>query len=69
MSVIEWVRNHWDEVVQIYLAIIGIASIIVKITPTIKDNEILEKIIKFLGRYVALNRTVNDDAIRAASKK
>ena len=35
----------------------GIASIIVKVTPTLKDDNILKGIIKFLGKYIALNRT------------
>jgi len=42
--------------IELYLAIIGVASIIVKLTPNIKDDTILKEIIKFTGKYLALNR-------------
>lgn len=56
-------------ILDVVAYLIAGASIIVKLTPTIKDNEILEKIVKFIGKYVALNRTIDDDAIRANEKK
>lgn len=68
-NLIVWFQAHYVDLIQIVTSTIGVASIIVKLTPTVKDNEILEKIIKFIGKYIALNRTVNDDAIRAAEKK
>jgi len=64
MAAVEWVKANWTQIIGIITSIIGVASIIVKLTPTIKDNEILEKIIKFLGKYIALNRSVDDNAIR-----
>ena len=43
------------ETLQLALAIIGgvvtIASAVVKITPSPKDNEILDKILSFLDRF------------------
>jgi hypothetical protein len=65
MKVVTYIQTHWIEIGQVITSIIGTASIIVKLTPTVRDNEVLEKIIKFLGKYIALNRTVDDDAIRA----
>jgi hypothetical protein len=41
--------------IQIYLAIVGLASIIVKLTPTLKDDTILLNITKFVAKYIALN--------------
>ena len=64
MNIINWVQSNWVTIVNIITSTIGVASIIVKLTPTVKDNEILEQIIKFLGKFIALNRTVNDDEIR-----
>jgi len=34
---------------------IALSSIIVKLTPTQKDDAILAKIVGFIGKYVALN--------------
>ena len=56
MELVKWVQANWSDIVQVYLMIIGLASIIVKLTPTLKDDDFLKKIIAFLGKYVALNR-------------
>ena len=57
---IEWIIANWGEVAQGIAAIIGVASIIVKLTPTLKDDNILLPIIKFVGKFIALNKTVED---------
>ncbi len=61
MEIIKWVQAHWLEVSQAIAAIIGVASIIVKLTPSLKDDTILQKIVAFIGRYIALNKTVRDE--------
>ena len=43
-------------IIELYLALIGVASIIVKLTPTLKDDNILKEIIRFVGKFIALNR-------------
>lgn len=55
-GIVGFITTHWDDIVKGYLAIIGLASIIVKLTPTLKDDDVLKGIIRFLGKYVALNR-------------
>ena len=54
--VIEWIMTHWLDIVQAYAGLIGVASIIVKLTPTLKDDTVLKTIIKFTGKVLALNR-------------
>lgn len=56
MEFITWVQLHWDDILKAYLALIGFASIVVKLTPTLKDDDALKGIIKFVGKYIALNR-------------
>jgi hypothetical protein len=55
MGFIIWFQTHWQEIVQIYLAVVGAASLIVKLTPTLKDDTILLNIIRFIAKYLALN--------------
>lgn len=43
---------------------VAIASIIVKATPTLKDNNVLLPIIKILGKYISLSRKTKDDVLR-----
>ena len=53
---IEWIIANWADVAQAIAAIIGVASIIVKITPTLKDDNILLPIVKFIGKFIALDK-------------
>jgi len=60
MAVASWFQANWKELAEAVAAIIGAASIIVKLTPTLKDDTILLPVIKFIGKYIALNKTVDD---------
>lgn len=64
MNIFTWFQENWQEIVQVITGLVTVASIIVKWTPTLKDNTILLEIIKFLSRYIALNRTVDDEKVR-----
>lgn len=59
-DIITWFQTHWSEIVQVYLAAVGLASVIVKLTPGIKDDNILLAITKFIGKYIALNVSRQD---------
>lgn len=69
MAIVSYVQAHWLDITNIIAGIIATASIIVKLTPTLKDDNILLGIIKFLSKYIALNRTVDDNAVRTADNK
>lgn len=47
--------NNWQRIAELIAAIIGVASLIVKMTPTLKDDNMLLPIIKFISKYIALN--------------
>jgi len=55
-SVVAWFTANWEQIIAAYLSLIGAASIIVKLTPTLKDDDALKWVVKFLGKYIALNR-------------
>jgi len=52
---IEWIVGHWTDVAQIIVGVVGVASIIVKLTPNVKDDAVLGKIKKFISNWLALN--------------
>jgi hypothetical protein len=54
-SVIIWFQSNWDSVIFIIGAVVSIATVIVKITPTTKDDTILAKIIKVLSAFSLCN--------------
>lgn len=45
----EWILANWTKVVEVLLAIFGAIGLIVKMTPTLKDDNFFLPIIKFLG--------------------
>ncbi len=55
-GIISWFTANWAKIAEIIVAIIGAASLIVKITPTLKDDNILLGIIKFIGKWIALDK-------------
>ena len=58
MELVQWFASNYQSLLQIVALVIAIASVIVKLTPTLKDDNILLPIVKFLGKYIALNVTV-----------
>jgi len=56
-SVFTWVSTNWAQIISAYLALVGFASIVVKLTPTLKDDDALKWVVKFLGKYISLNKT------------
>ena len=44
----DWIISHWKEIAAIFGTAVALASAIVKLTPTQKDDNILARIIKVL---------------------
>ena len=53
---IDWLAQHWDELLLVYTGLVTVASIVVKWTPTLKDDHALKAVIKFVGKFIAINR-------------
>lgn len=60
MAIVAWFQAHWADIASTIAYIIAAASVVVKLTPTLKDDNVLLGIIKFLGKYIALNKNVSD---------
>lgn len=59
MDIIEiftWFKNNIDNIAVVITSIIGTASLIVKLTPTLKDDNALKAVIKFIGKFIALDK-------------
>ena len=46
----------WEKIAELIAAIIGVASLIVKFTPTLKDDNWFLPIVKFIGKFIALDK-------------
>ncbi len=49
------ISEHYDEVLQILGAAVALATLIVKLTPTTRDDQVLGKIIKILSALSLCN--------------
>jgi hypothetical protein len=56
MEVYTWIVTHWTEITEVIAYVISIATIIVKLTPQLSDDHALKAVIRFIGKYIALNR-------------
>lgn len=56
IGLVHWIQEHWDDLVFIYTSIVGIASIVIKLIPTLKKDNPALPVVKAVGKYVALNR-------------
>ena len=54
MDIINWIMAHWMDIGAIAAGVVAVASLIVKLTPTPKDDAILAKVIKVMNA-LALN--------------
>ena len=55
-TIFTWIITNKATLLQIYISSIGVASIIIKLTPTVKDDNFLKKYLKFTGKWLAWNR-------------
>ena len=61
MAIVKWVQENWLSISKLIAAVIGVASIVVKLTPTLRDDNMLLPIVKFVGKYIALNKSVSNE--------
>jgi hypothetical protein len=55
----DWLMSaipNWKDIADILAYACLLGSIIVKLTPTLKDDNFLLPIIKFIGKYIALDK-------------
>lgn len=50
----DWLTAHWDDVLGILTGVVTVASLVVKLTPTPKDDKAVAKVWKLLDT-LALN--------------
>lgn len=55
MIVVNWIIEHWVDILAIYAGVVAVASVIVKLTPSLRDDTILLAIVKFVAKYIAIN--------------
>jgi hypothetical protein len=65
---IDWIIEHYKDVCVWVTTIVACASAIVKLTPTAKDDTILEKIIEILSLFSIFNTKKDQEIIEKFKK-
>lgn len=65
---LNWIMEHWDDILAIYGGVVAICTVIVKLTPSTKDNEILGKIILFLDTFSTAFRKADEEKLKQHDK-
>ena len=60
---LEYITTHGETILAWIGAIVSCASIIVKLTPTTKDDSVLEKIVNFLDYFSVVNTKKNQEKL------
>ena len=55
MEIITWLKMNWDSVLAIIGGVVSVATIIVKLTPTQKDDNALATLIRVLSIFSLVN--------------
>lgn len=54
-TAIVWIKENWDAVLAAWGALVALATVIVKLTPTQSDDALLAKVVKFLDNFSVVN--------------
>lgn len=54
-TAITFVRDHWDDILAVIGGLVTVASVIVKLTPTTKDDTALAWVLKVLDQFSVVN--------------
>ena len=55
LGIIGWLKANWDSVLAIVGGVVSVATIIVKLTPTPKDDNALATLIRLLSVFSLVN--------------
>lgn len=55
-TIVGFYQTNVPNFIELWVALIALASVIVKLTPTQKDDTILGKVVSFVGKFIALNK-------------
>lgn len=68
MDIITWIMQNYQAIFSIAFGVIMLCSLIVRLTPNTKDDEIVSKIIKFLDSFSVVKTAKDKDLLERAKK-
>lgn len=50
-NILPFIQANWVNIVAVYGAVVALATVIVKLTPSTADDEVLGKMVRFLDNF------------------
>lgn len=63
-----WIVNHIKDIASIACVVVLVSSLIVKLTPSVKDNDFLKKVINFFDKFSIAQTAENKKYIEDAKR-
>jgi hypothetical protein len=54
-TIIKFAQEHGTELLAAWGALVAFATVVVKLTPTTKDDDLLAKVVKFFDNFSVVN--------------
>lgn len=54
----DWLQDHYKDLAALYAGIVTVASIIVRLIPTLPEGHWTLPLVRFIAKFVALNNSV-----------
>ena len=67
-DIINFITTHYDDLLAIIGGVVSVSTLIVKLTPNTRDDEILNKIVNFLDKFSVVNTKKNEEIIEENKK-
>lgn len=64
-----WILEHWQEILACFGALVGFCSLVVKLTPTQKDDNFVAWMVKILNWLSIFNPKKDQETLEKAAKK
>ena len=68
MNIFVWIKENWAYIVSALAGVVFVSSVVVRLTPTTKDDSVLRKIINFLDHFSIFDTADNKELIERAKK-
>ena len=56
LNLVGVIKGNSKEIIDCIAYLVLIASIIIKLTPTLRDDNFFKPVVKFIGKYIALDK-------------
>ena len=62
-TITNFITTHYNDLLAIIGGVVSVSTLIVKLTPNTRDDEVLNKIINFLDKFSVVSTKKNIDII------